>query len=235
MQEHAALVALTLTRALEVFSKVGTPKNSGETITRELLNVFELEAPFSEKSAAMDAIFEKYTEYAPLQEYIFDLLMVRFLSTDTAGMDPEYFDSEEWLEIEEQTLDRGTELLNLLLYVKEAADVEAEISADDFLDEFLLTDDDTFQEEAVIYGLLIDHKALIDADPSEWPEIYLEADVNDPLKDLILPLFNVFSGALDPLEFESLVAPLGEDADLMAACNSMLTTFAQYGTKDGSI
>jgi hypothetical protein len=226
------MLSIALNRTLEVFSRTGTPKNSGPAISEALTKVFDLDATFTEKYAAMDAVFEKYPEFTPMQEYIFDLLMVRFLSADSEGTDPEYFDSEEWLAIEEQTLDRGTELLNLLLYVKEAADVGAEISADDFLDEFLLTDDDTFQEEAVIYELLIDHKALIDAEPSAWPEIYLEAELDDPLKDLILPLFNIFSGALDQKEFEMMVTPLGEDADIMAACNCLLTTFAQYGNED---
>ena len=63
-------------------------------------------------------------------------MLVHFLSAFVHS--EEYFDSEEWEEIEEKTVERGTELLNVFLYINEANDADAEISIGDFLNEFLL-------------------------------------------------------------------------------------------------
>ena len=44
-------------------------------------------------------------------------LLINFLNEDIRKLEEDYLDSPEWEKIEESTIDRGTELLNLLLYL----------------------------------------------------------------------------------------------------------------------
>jgi hypothetical protein len=109
---------------------------------------------FENKMKSLDTLMNK-GGYGEIEEVVFDLMLVHFLSA--FAHDEEYFDSEEWEEIEEQTVERGTELLNVFLYINEANDADANISIEDFLNEFLLTDMDEFQDEFKIYEPLIEN------------------------------------------------------------------------------
>src|SRR5690606_40187841 len=66
--------------------------------------------------------------------------------------------------IEEETIDRGSEMLNILLYLRECADDDIEPSLEDFLKEFLLVEEDEFQDEYRIYEKLIANQILIESD-----------------------------------------------------------------------
>ena len=109
----------------------------GQAILPGLAEAFELEKPFMEKVEAMDAVFDENQRFEELREYTFDLLMINFFAEDVQKLEEDYLDSEEWESIEEETLDRGSELLNILLYLRECADDDVEPSLDDFLKEFL--------------------------------------------------------------------------------------------------
>jgi len=65
-------------------------------------------------------------------------------------LEEDYLDSPEWEDIEEETLDRGTELLNLLLYLNECEEEDIVPELDDYLKEFLLVYEDEFQDEYTI-------------------------------------------------------------------------------------
>src|SRR5690606_27854512 len=91
-----------------------------------LVDVFESEKVFLDKVAAADAIFDDYPRFEELREVIFDLLLMNFFAADVKKLESDYLESEAWDAIEEQTIDRGTELLNLLLYFRECADENIE-------------------------------------------------------------------------------------------------------------
>ena len=103
-----------------------------------LINAFELDASFMEKVSLLDAAFDDHQKFEELREVSFDLLMVNFFAEDVQKLEEDYLDSPEWEAIEEETIDRGTELLNIFLYLRECADDEVEPSLDDYLKEFLL-------------------------------------------------------------------------------------------------
>src|SRR6201999_586870 len=92
---------------------------------------------------------------------------INFFSADVKKLEEDYLDSAEWEEIEQQTLDRGTELLNLLLYLNECRDEEIEPDLDDYLKEFLLVDEDEFQDEHRIYEPVIENQILMESPVSE--------------------------------------------------------------------
>ncbi len=124
--------------------------------------IFNEETEFIDRSTQLDSWIEQHTEQAELADILFDLLMVQFLSAELH--DEEYFDSPEWNEIENKTLDKGSEMLNLFLYLSEAKETEVDITMEDFLNEFLLVGEDEFQDEYRIYESLIVNEDLLDAD-----------------------------------------------------------------------
>jgi len=100
-----------------------------------------------------------------IAELLFDFLLVFYLSVEEHKED--YFESNEWNDIENNTLNRGSEFLNLLIYITEANDNEIEISLDDFLNEHLLVEDDNYQDEVEIYEPFITNPELVDAELDE--------------------------------------------------------------------
>jgi hypothetical protein len=135
--------------------------------------------------------------YEPLSEIIFDLLMVQFLAAEPHK--ETYFDSPEWQHIEDETISRGTELLNLLLYISDANEADAEISLDDFLNEFLLVDTDEFQDEYKIYEELIRNTELMEAELSSVKQIQSAMKEDAELKDIFTPLVLFFQNPYNEL------------------------------------
>ena len=222
----AQIINKSLRSLIVSYGKSSNQSKEAEILIEELYTVFALKDDFLKKLDMMDAVFDKFTTFKELQEVTFDLLMVRYLSTDTEDLNEEYFESDEWNHIEDQTLDRGTELLNILIYIKEANDVEAEITIDDFLEEFLLVEDENFSEEQEIYALLIDNKEIIEMDVTEWIEVVKNADDEDPLKEYLLPLFSLFSSDVTEEALNNSIPSDLKDRSLIIAYNSLLTTFA---------
>src|SRR6188508_1259086 len=78
-------------------------------LTAELMKVFSSNGDFLEKTRSLDTFIDQYKELSGAREIFFDLLMVNFLSTDSRFKDDDYFETPEWLRIEDKTIDRGTE------------------------------------------------------------------------------------------------------------------------------
>src|SRR6476661_3738143 len=87
-----------------------------------LQDLFNSQLDFMSKVDAMDKIFEDSQQLDAIKELTFDLLLINFFSEDSKTLDENYLESPEWEKIEDETIDRGTELLNLLLYLKECED-----------------------------------------------------------------------------------------------------------------
>lgn len=182
----------------------------GQSILPGLASAFELEAPFMEKVDAMDSVFDDNQRFEELREYAFDLLMINFFAEDVQKLEEDYLDSEEWEGIEEETLDRGSELLNILLYLRECADDDVEPSLDDFLKEFLLVEEDEFQDEYRIYEQVIANQILVESNYPEISKIAKGLSEDDELQDLFYPLvsfFNEQNPGAEQLEAYSEAAP----------------------------
>lgn len=167
--------------------------SSDEAVVEKLHAVFVSEAGFMEKVEELDGVFDDNTAFEELREYAFDLLMLNFFAEDVQKLEEDYLDSEEWEQIEEETLDRGSELLNLLLYLRECEDAEVTPSLDDYLKEFLLVDEDEFQDEHAIYEQVIANQILIDSPYSEVAKVARGLSPDDELKELFYPMISFFS------------------------------------------
>jgi hypothetical protein len=184
IENQSRVVLSSLKALLETYAEGKNLKN----ITEECGQIFVELNSFEDKLKALDALVPK-NGYSEIEEVVFDLMLVHFLSAFAHS--EEYFDSEEWMDIEEQTVERGTELLNVYLYINEANDADAEISIGDFLNEFLLTDMDEFQDEFKIYEPLIEND-LEEADFDDLTALKKTLNEESPIKDMLIPMVMFF-------------------------------------------
>lgn len=160
-------------------------------LEESLTGVFEKELGFLEKVEAFDAAFDEHPAFEELREVFFDLLMINFFASDVKKLEEDYLESEEWADIEEDTIDRGTELLNLLLYINECHDEKINPELDDFLKEFLLVEEDEFQDEFHIYEDLISNQQLVDSSVEDICSHVGMMELSEEMEDLFVP-FMVF-------------------------------------------
>ena len=163
----------------------------------EISSIILTDEDFLEKVKKFDAAIAKHGVYKEVGEYAFDLMMIHHLSNFIE--DDDYLDSKAWLDIEDKTIERGTELLNVLLYISEVKDSEVEISIDDFLYEFLLVDEDEFQDEHRIYEDLIVNQDLVEESLENILRISSKIIDTSEIKELFTPLILFFQNPNEKL------------------------------------
>jgi hypothetical protein len=191
----------------------------------QVLNVFKGGEPFIEKVALLDRAFNDLPLADPLREIFFDLLLVNFFTGDVKKLEEDYLDSPEWEAIEEQTIDRGTELLNLLLYLNECEDEGISPELGDYLREFLLVDDDEFQDEHRIYEDVIANQILTESSYTEIAAVATTIPDDSEIKELFYPVMSFFHEQ-DPSrqQLESYISN-SEDPGFDHAVYSILITY----------
>ena len=180
-------VELAISEALQNFEAV-----SSNEFKATISGVFDSGDDFMSKVDGLDKAFDDAPAFESLREVFFDLLMINFFSEDVKKLEEDYLDSPEWEEIEEETIDRGTELLNVLLYIRECQDEDIEPELEDFLKEFLLVDEDEFQDEHRIYEDVIAHQILMDSDYSEIGKVAKQVSATSEIKEVFYPLMAFF-------------------------------------------
>ena len=183
-------VEKALNAALKQFSEINGENSSD--LYSNLKTVFDAELVYLDKVAQMDKAFDDAPKFEALREVIFDLLLINFFTEDVQKLEEDYLDSEEWEDIEEETIDRGTELLNVLLYIKECEDEELDPELGDFLSEFLLVDEDEFQDEHRIYEDVIKNQILVESPLKEVARVANGLPEFSELKELFYPLISFF-------------------------------------------
>jgi hypothetical protein len=189
-----------LTSLIEGFSRHADATLKASVLT-EVIEVFEQPLPFIKKVEALDACLDVHSEFDAVREYMIDLLFINFFSTEALDLGEDYLDSEEWENIEDQTIDRGTELLNLFLYLKECKEEEEEPELSHFLKEFLLVDDDEFQDEYYIYESMIANQLLVEAAQSEIARVAAGLAEDEELKYLFYPMTSFFANQIFEKKF----------------------------------
>lgn len=179
-----------LNAAMQAFAKYADT-DPAKLIT-QLEEVFSLEMDFLTKVNALDKTVDDNPKLEGLREVLFDLLMINFFSADVKKLEEDYLDSKEWEDIEEDTLDRGTELLNLLLYLNECADEDIEPELEDYLKEFLLVDEDEFQDEYRIYEPVIANQILMESPVNEIAKVADKLPEDSELKEIFYPMMCFF-------------------------------------------
>lgn len=161
-------------------------------IEQRLVEVFGKDMNFLEKVAEFDEVFDEHPKFEELREVYFDLLMINFFTSDVNKLEEDYLESREWESIEEETIERGTELLNLLLYINECHDEEIKPGLEDFLKEFLLVEEDEFQDEFHIYEDLISNQQLAESSVEDICNNANLLELSEEMEDLFVPFMSFF-------------------------------------------
>ena len=183
-------------KSLEMLLRNYNPEQADRAIN-EMKPVFESDENFLHKVSFIDEIMKRHATFEPIYEYVFDLMMIHHLANFIKN--EEYLDSKEWLDIEDKTIERGTELLNILLYISEVKEDDVEISIDDFLYEFLLVDEDEFQDEHRIYEDLIVNQDLVEESLDNIIRISNEIIESSEIKELFTPFILFFQNPNEKL------------------------------------
>jgi hypothetical protein len=183
-------IEVAITDALTAFSEYNS--FDATQLTEAFGEVFESDEDFLSKVDELDEVFDDNPQIEMLREVFFDLLLINFFSEDVKKLDDDYLETPEWEDIEEQTLDRGTELLNLLLYLNECEDENIEPELEDYLKEFLLVDEDEFQDEYRIYEPVIANQILIESPAAEINKVAQSLPEDSELKELFYPMICFF-------------------------------------------
>ncbi len=220
-----ASVKQAMLAALRQYAAIS--KNDSKEFYDSLVQVFDSSDEYLNKVAAMDSKFDDNPEFESLRELFFDLLLINFFNEDVRKLEEDYLDSAEWEAIEEETLDRGTELLNLMLYLKECEDEDIEPDLGDFLKEFLLVDEDEFQDEHRIYEDVIANQILVDSDLEEVARVAHALPEDSELKDLFYPLIGFFRDQHpDNDDFDDFVK-FSKNAEFDSAVYALLISYNQ--------
>jgi hypothetical protein len=209
--------------ALETFSKYNSFDAS--TLTGDFGDVFASDEDFLTKVDEIDEVFDQNPQIESLREVFFDLLMVNFFSADVKKLEEDYLDTPEWEDIEEQTLDRGTELLNLLLYLNECEDEDIEPELEDYLKEFLLVDDDEFQDEYRIYEPVIANQILMESPVEEIAKTAQTLPEDSELVELFYPMMCFFQNIDPSPEAKAIIAENALEVDFDMAVLEVLISF----------
>lgn len=217
--KHAMMAALNQFAAIN--------KHDSKVFAANLVKVFDSNDDYLTKVSSMDSEFDDNPDYEPLRELFFDLLLINFFNEDVRKLEEDYLDSPEWEVIEEKTLDRGTELLNLMLYLKECQDEDIEPELGDYLREFLLVDEDEFQDEHRIYEEVIANQILIESSLKEISRVTEELPVTSELKELFYSMMGFFRDQ-DPndKDFNDFIKN-SQNPDFDSAVYSLLISYNQ--------
>ena len=200
----------------------------GQQELQQLQNIFAGDEDFMTKLMLMDKVFDDAPQLDALRETTFDLMMINFFAEDAKKLDEDYLDSPEWEKIEDETIERGTELLNLLLYLKECEDEEIEPSLDDYLKEFLLVEEDEFQDEHRIYEDVIAHQVLMESNIEEIARVAKGLDAESEIRDIFYPLMAFFYDTDPSAESLKKFKNLSEDPAFDAAILELILSFKKY-------
>ncbi|RZL12738.1 MAG: hypothetical protein EOO89_19045 [Pedobacter sp.] len=182
-------VKVALIASLDKFAEVSG--QDSVKLEESLVEVFSKDLGFLEKVEEFDEVFDEYPVFDELREVFFDLLMINFFASDIKKLEEDYLETDEWADIEEETIERGTELLNLLLYINECHDEGLVPELGDFLKEFLLVEEDEFQDEFHIYEDLISNQQLVESSVEDICSHAGMIEISEEMQELFVP-FMVF-------------------------------------------
>ncbi len=173
--------------------------------------------------AKADALVDQFPVFDDLREYLIDLCVLQLIAELEADEDGEdAFDTPEWVKIENATEDRGTELLNVMIYVKDCKINEADPDLEDFLYEFLLADEEDFQDELAIYEPFVKNMDLVQA-PLKQLVLAGNSQRDNELQELFTPMMLFFREVeLEPGKLTLSILELSATPELHCALYRLL-------------
>ncbi|NUM31778.1 MAG: hypothetical protein HUU47_05585 [Bacteroidetes bacterium] len=177
-----------------------------------------------EKINETDKLSASYNINDDIAELIYDIVLFDFFD-NLENKNPNIFETTEWQKTEEKLLDRGTELFNILLYLRECSDNDFEISIDDYIDEFLMCEDDFDNQDALFYeDILKNREQLQNSDLNTWVEI-ATLNFNGQLESQLLPILMFFLPSINTDQKIEIISQKGKNVEFQKAFLSILNKF----------
>ena len=197
----------------------------------EALRHFQLlflsEKPGMEQVAELDRLMDAFPYVALARDYLTDMLLLKLILDGTNRFGEDYLDSPQWEEIEDATLEFGSELLTLMIYLRDCNENEQAPDLDDFLVDFLLDSDEPYQDEYFIYEPFIKNQENLEASVSDLIQIK-QSIKQEEIIDLFLPFMLFFKSP--EIQFDAWAVSLLNESDspaLEAALYIFLHKFRQ--------
>lgn len=200
-------------------------KEESQLLLGDMVALLGHAGDFKKKLAELDHSLDQHPAFEPLYHYLFDLLMLSFIASDSAQLDENYLESDEWLKIEEETSDRGSEMLNLYIYLTEAHTQEIPIDLHDYLNEFLLADDDLYQDDFFIYEEILANEEIAEAGIDEILARSEEVS-EEQLAEIYVPLLAFFNKSESAEEITAAIAASEHQTAIHLALYGALLAFA---------
>lgn len=162
----------------------------------------EVEKAFAEEDVAVafskfDNLQEKFSSFSLLHDYVFDLLLQYWY--EVHGEDDGFFETDTWKEVEEKSLDIGSEFFSILFYLQECHNEKIAPQAEDFIFDFISYEDEMEQDQFVIYEPLIRNIALTDEAIQNSKHAAAQLKGHE-MQDLFLPLMLLFNNETETAE-----------------------------------
>lgn len=153
--------------------------------------LFVHNADMASQLKAFDELLKQFDSLVDYQEFLFDLFFVEAL--DQLGEEADaYMESEAWLQLELKTVGRGSEALNLFMYLTEVKESGIKANLDDFLDDFILDEDLDYQDDALVYEEVMINRNWLDLPYSQLVAKAEEMAPQTAMPELFTPLFCFF-------------------------------------------
>jgi len=219
------LPAITMSSALlEAYYKT-TKEDLPAGLNNSLSEILNSKDPFIKKIKALDSFISNSKIPEDIGELLFDILLYNFFSEDSQRLGESFFESQEWEQIEDIIVDRGTELMNLLLYLQECKDSGIKFSIDDYLDEYLIGEDDFDNDEHEVYEAIIKNRdEIIEGDVQTMLEISKNNN-SSQLGDQLFPILLFFESISSSAIKHEIIANSGTNAGFQSAFLATLEAF----------
>lgn len=194
-------------------------------LNEKLSEIFNSKDNFIKKIKALDSIIGEFKLPDDIGELIFDLLLFNFFSEDSQRLGESFFEGKEWEQIEDVIIDRGTELMNILLYLQECQDSDIKFSIDDYLDEYLISEDDFDNEEHEVYEAVIKNRDEIVLGDLETMAAISNQNSDSPLNDQLLPILLFFEAKNSLDKKQELILKEGKNPAFQSAFLAVLSSF----------
>lgn len=221
MTTPAIAMTEALLNAFYKTKKEDTPK----LLIEKLGEVFSSKENFIKKIKALDSTIGEFKIPDDIGELIFDILLYNFFSEDSQRLGESFFESKEWEQIEDVIIDRGTELMNILLYLQECKDSDIKFSIDDYLDEYLIGEDDFDTEEHEVYEAVIKNRDEIVLGDLETMAAISKQNANSQLNDQLLPILLFFETKNSLDKKQELILKEGSNPAFQSAFLAVLSSF----------
>ncbi|MFM9944613.1 MAG: hypothetical protein ACKVQB_05210 [Bacteroidia bacterium] len=221
MSTPAISMTTALLNAFYITKKEETPN----LLIEKLSENFSSKDNFIKKIKALDSAIGEFKIPDDIGELLFDILLFNFFSEDSQRLGEQFFESKEWVQIEDVIIDRGTELMNILLYLQECKDSGIQFSIDDYLDEYLIGEDDFDSEEHEVYEAVIKNRdEIVLGDLDTMVEIS-KANAGSPLGDQLLPVLLFFETKNSIDKKQNLILKEGTNPAFQSSFLAVLSSF----------